>query len=217
MINAGLGGYGTANIVALLALRVTHLKPDIAILYAGFNDAWNRVLNAGFETDYGHAQRNWLMPERPLWRTSRLLDEIANLLGHRQRRDPHLHDVAWHPKSGTTADNWNGGSDSAFRANLRTLVAIARAHHIEPVLVTQATDFAGHPLKADNPLWRDALAVQTRAVRDIAAETGAMLIDTQAAMNDRTDYFADVLHMSMAGNVKWAELVADGLAPLLPK
>ncbi len=217
VINAGLGGYGTANIIALLALRIAHLKPDIAIFYVGFNDAWNRILYAGFETDYGHAQRSWLMPERPLWRASRLLDEVAKLLGHRQRRDPHLHDVAWHPKSGTAADNWNGGSDRAFRANPRTLVAVARAHGMKAVLVTQASDFAGHPLKADNPLWQEALATQTRAIRDIAAETETLLIDIQAEMNDKADYFADVLHMSAAGNARRAELIADGLAPLLGK
>jgi len=56
VINGGLGGYSTPNIISLLSLKIVHLNPDIVIFYVGFNDAWNRLFYSDFEMDYSHAQ-----------------------------------------------------------------------------------------------------------------------------------------------------------------
>jgi lysophospholipase L1-like esterase len=74
--------------------------------------------------------------------------------------------------------------------------------------VTQATDFAHHPLLADNDLWARAMEEQADILRQVAAATGVDLIDVRAAMSDREDFFADVLHMSAAGNRRRAALIA---------
>jgi len=219
VINAGLGGYSTPNLIGMLALRVVPLEPRIVLFYSGFNDAWNRLLYRGFEPDYAHAMRSWDLRPMPLWRRSHLLDRVAKKLGSPSPRDPHIHDVAWHPMSGDPAENWRASSDDAFDRNLVTLVAIARAHGIRPVLVTQATDFASHPVEHDNAVWDQAMREYTDVVVRVATTHGVDLIDVRTPMSDRPEYFADVLHMTAAGNRERARIIADfllerGLVPV---
>ena len=211
VINAGLGGYSTPNMIGMLALRIVPLAPRIAIFDSGFNDAWNRLLYRKFAEDYSHAMRAWDAGPIPLWRSSRLLDRIAARLGSPSLRNPHIHQVAWYPPSGTPEENWRASSSSAFEHNLVTLVAIARAHGIRPVLTTQATDFASHPVEHDNALWDQALREYTTVVERVARELDVDLIDVRAPMSDRAEYFADVLHMTAAGNRERARIVADHL------
>jgi lysophospholipase L1-like esterase len=219
VINAGLGGYSTPNMIGMLALRVVPLAPQIAILESGFNDAWNRLLYRGFEDDYSHAMRAWEHCPAPLWRSSRLLDRIAVRLGSPSPHDPHIHQVAWYPASGTAEDNWHRSSPHAFERNLVTLVAIARAHGIRPVLLTQATDFAGHPVEHDRAAWEQALREYGAVIEHAAQTLDVELIDVRAQLSDRAEYFADVLHMTAAGNRERARIIAEqlvdrGLVPL---
>ncbi len=209
VINAELGGNSTPNLIALLSSRVVHLRPRIVIFYTGFNDAWNRILFPNYKDDYSHAQKSWEQPRMPLWRYSRFFDLLAAKLGHPFSRDPHIHAVAWNPMGGKAEENWRQSSSASFRMNLLTLVAITRAHGAVPVLATQAPDFAHHPLRAGNDLWVRAMEEQTGILRQVAAETGVDLIDVRAAMSDQEDFFADVLHMSAAGNRSRAALMAD--------
>jgi lysophospholipase L1-like esterase len=211
VLNAGLGGYSTPNMIGMLALRIVPLAPRIAIFDAGFNDAWNRLLYRNFADDYSHAMRSWDSGPAPPWRSSRLLDRIAARLGSPSRRDPHIHQVAWYPPNGTPVENWRASSSNAFERNLVTLVAIARAHGIRPVLLTQATDFASHPVEHDNAAWNEALREYTTVIERVARELGVDLIDVRAAMSDRAAYFADVLHMTAEGNRERARIVADHL------
>jgi len=208
VINAGLGGSSTPNLIALLSGRVVHLRPRIVIFYTGFNDAWNRILFPDYKADYSHAQKSWERPPMALWRHSRFLDLAAAKLGRPFSRDPHIHAVAWHPMEGDPVENWEDSSSISFRMNLLTLVAITRAHGAVPVLVTQATDFAHHPMPAHNDLWARAMEEQTGILRQVAGATGVDLIDVRAAMSDREELFADVLHMSATGNRRRAAVIA---------
>ena len=78
---------------------------------------------------------------------------------------------------------------------------------MRPVLATQATDFANHPLGADNALWREAMESQTRVIAETARALDVALIDLRPELSDRAAYFADVLHMTAEGNRRRAELI----------
>jgi lysophospholipase L1-like esterase len=211
VINAGLGGYSTPNLIGMLALRVVPLEPRIVLVYSGFNDAWNRILYRGVEDDYTHAMRSWDLCPGPVWRESRLLDRLAAKLGSRSRHNPHVHDVAWVPMSGDAAENWRSSSALPFERNLITLVAIARAHGIRPVLVTQATDFVNHPVERANDVWEQAMHEHTAVLDRVALRAEVDRIDVRTPMSDHGEYFADVLHMTAAGNRERARIIADWL------
>lgn len=210
VINAGLGGYATPNLISLLTGRIVHLEPRVILFYTGFNDAWTRLMFPGFRTDYSHAQKVWAYPERPWWRYSRTLDLTAELLGA-PYVPPHLHSVAWKAPGGDPEDNFAASSGDAFRANLVSLIAIARAHGAIPVFITQATDFPNHPLPDHNEIWQRAMEEHTHILESVAREQKVPLIDVRSAMSDRPEYFMDVLHMNARGNRRRAEIVADYL------
>ncbi len=211
VINGGLGGYSTPNIISLLSLKIIHLRPTVIIFYVGYNDAWTRLLYTGFKIDYSHAHKSWLMPEIPFWRYSRLLDLLASKLGYFSARDPHIHMVAWQRQDGDPDTNWRNSSSEAFRQNLITLIGIARAHGSIPVMVTQATDFAHDPMPKNNHEWIQAIEEHTRVVKRVADDMSVDLIDIRNLMTDREEYFADMLHMNEKGNKVRAEFIADYL------
>ena len=210
VINAGLGGYSTPSVLNLLALRLIEMNPDVAVLYVGFNDAWNRLLFSGFELDYSHAMRLWTRPRHPWWRRSMVLDRISELLGSPSARDPHVHQISWWPKSGDPEDNWSASSDRAFRNNLVSIIALCRAHGITPVLCTQATDFVNHPVDA-NESWKRALQEYNRVIEETAEHLDVACVDVASEMSNRPEYFADVLHMTSEGNHKRARIIASFL------
>ncbi|MFQ5643175.1 MAG: GDSL-type esterase/lipase family protein, partial [Thiogranum sp.] len=210
VINAGLGGYATPNIISLLSGKIVHLDPAIIIFYVGFNDAWTRLMFSDFKTDYSHAQKTWEDIDFPFWRHSRFLDLIAEKSGYPSVK-PHIHSVAWKKTSGYPADNLRNSSADAFKANLMTLIGISRTHGAVPVLVTQATDFRNHPVPENNKEWIQAMEEHTRVIGQVADEMSVERIDVRSSMTDRKEYFLDVLHMNGNGNRKRAEIIADYL------
>jgi len=208
--NAGLGGYATPNIIALLSGKIVHLDPAIIIFYVGFNDAWTRLMFSNFKTDYSHAQKTWVEPDFPSWRHSKFLDVIAGKLGYPSTA-PHIHSITWRQKSGEPEANFRNSSVDAFRANLMTLIGISRTHGAIPILVTQATDFSNHPLPDNNKTWKKAMEEHTGIIRQVADEMSVDLIDVRSQMTDKKAFFLDVLHMNRKGNNKRAEIIADHL------
>lgn len=212
VINAGVPGYNTPNIISFLSLRVVHLKPDIVIFYVGYNDAASRIFYPGYRNDYSHAQKSWEMPETPFWRHSRLLDVLAGKLGYSFARDPHLLSVAWRQNGGRPEVNWHNSSGEAFKRNLMTLVGITRTHSAIPILVTQARNLKNHPLEGDSNVWmQTALAEHTAIIKQVANDMSVNVIDLHDLMTDKGEYFADRFHMNEKGNRKRAEIIADYL------
>jgi len=210
VINAGLGGYSTPNIISLLSGKIIHLEPAVIIFYVGFNDVWTRLMFSDFKMDYSHAQKSWVDLDFPFWRYSKFLDLMASKLGYLAEK-PHIHSVAWKKMSGNPEDNFRNSSVDAFKANLMTLISIARTHGSVPVLVTQATDFKNHPLPENNKLWVRAMEENTNIIKQVADNMSVDLIDVRNLMTDTNEYFLDVLHMSGTGNRKRAEIIADYL------
>ncbi len=208
VINGGLGGYSTPNIIALLSGKIIHLDPALIIFYVGFNDAWTRLMFSDFKMDYSHAQKSWVEPDFQFWRYSRVLDLLAGKLGYPSTK-PHIHSVAWRQMSGKPEANLRNSSADAFKANLMTLISISRTHGSIPILVTQATDFRNHPLPANNSAWIQAMEEHTNIIRQVAADMSVDLIDIRSPMIDKKEYFLDVLHMNGKGNRKRAEIIAD--------
>jgi len=58
VINAGIGGYNSADILIFYLLCIQDLKPDIVILYHGYNDI-RHYLSKGFKSDYSHSIINF--------------------------------------------------------------------------------------------------------------------------------------------------------------
>ena len=54
-----------------------------------------------------------------------------------------------------------------------------------------------------------------RVIDEVAAKKGAAVIDMSGPLSGREEVFADHIHFSLTGSREAAQLVADGLQPIL--
>lgn len=213
VVNGGVGAYTTANLIPHLALRLLDLEPDVCIIDVGYTDMVARVRYGDFRTDYSHDYKSWYLPEHPLWRRSVLLDHVAKRLGFGFADDPSIHWVCQKPESADFDQNFQSSSELgfAFGRNLRTLIAICRAHDVVPVVCTQATAFGVHPAASYNETWKLAMGVANASLRGVAEEEDVLLIDIAGMLSESGEWFADGRRMNAAGNQRRAEVVARAL------
>jgi lysophospholipase L1-like esterase len=214
VINGGLAGYSTHNLVGMLAFRIVPLKPDICIFYIGHNDAWNRISFADFRLDNSHAQCAWI-PQTygiALWRKSVLLNKVAHKLGYPIAGAPHIHQVCWKPMGGDPGSNWKSSSFESFRHNVATLIATCRIHGIRPIFCTEVTDFANH---GEVPVMSEAMKDTAVVLKQLCEENSAEIVNLQPVLGDQEDYFADYLHLSSNGNDQLARCFSEWLTTRL--
>jgi len=191
--NAGAIAYTTAHIAGLLANEIVHDGADMVLLYVGFNDVAMRAGYDGYRDDYSHALR--------------VYDDRGPLNLYRTRK----------PQGATTTANIGSSTSDAFARNMQSIVAICRAHDIEPILIYQATAFKAKPDDVDDPsTWASLHAEQMGVVQRIAENVGVRTIDVRE-MDDNPEYFTDCLHMTAAGNARRAALISDALQHMEPQ
>lgn len=57
VINGGVGGYTTAEILIAFLLKLFEVQPDVIVIYHGYNDL-GPSLTPDFQSDYSHARKN---------------------------------------------------------------------------------------------------------------------------------------------------------------
>lgn len=201
VLNAATEGYTTMESLTTLAARVLPLEPDIIVVYHAVNDATLRTGNE-YRADYWRAPKpvrtrfdsalyrhslffrflnyKWIMRSAP----SR--PAVEQLRANLQR----------HPPDG-------------FARNMRSIVALARAHGVEVVLCT----LAYCPLeREDGDAWAvlfEAIDQHNDIVRSIAAEMDVHLLDVAAEMPRDPRLFSGQIHRNEEGLRYHARLLGD--------
>jgi lysophospholipase L1-like esterase len=211
--NCGVTGYTTAENLINLELRLVELDHDAILLYEGVNDA-RMIQTRGFEPDYAHYRRSWVVTEiTPLdrwllghvrlyaWATrgrdpEKQLDALANPTFVPGWEELYLPDDAGAPAEGL----------AVFFRNLEHMVLIARAHGVEPVLSTLAT--CDEERRAEQDPGATLAAINAR-LPAFAAELGVPLVDVAGALDDRCELFDDWIHLGDEGSDAHGRAVAD--------
>jgi hypothetical protein len=96
-----------------------------------------------------------------------------------------------------------------FERNVRSMLAVAKAHGVRAVLCTFAysKEFPAEPL-IGHPALQAAIDATNTIVRRLGAETGTPVLD-HAALLSRKELFTDGVHFSEAGNRACAEALRD--------
>jgi lysophospholipase L1-like esterase len=239
VVNAGAEGWASYESLINLALRVVDLEPDLIVVYHGVNDIMARMVyppgayrgdNAGSR---GPVVTGVMMPA--WWEHSSLLRIVAIRAG---QATPHaaLARTLVRPEPTDVAHEWarqvmegrypegpfedlgvrellEANPPVYFARNIRGMVALARAHGAETVLVT----FAHTPEKTDSPIGNHpdfvwAYDEMNRILADIAArEPGAYLYDFAAAFPTAPEWWADEVHVNEEGAARKADLIAGYL------
>ena len=204
VINAGTPGWSSAESLINLHFRILDLSPDMIILYDGINDTFAMRKPEEGRSDYstfrkmvsyhvpGAFARFWL-------RYSAACRLLYYLTTSDMAFDINSLAVKPSPAGFSEINELNKATGKYFRRNVESLVAIAHAHHVKPVLVTM-----GH-----GP-WHPSLGVTCRLMREVAVEEKATLVDFEPY--SRPGWFdMDNVHLLRAGNTALAQVIADTL------
>jgi len=216
-LNAAVGGYTLEQIDATLRQRVAPLEPDVIFLYEATNDLTrdSRELAQAQGVYRGHADEDsWISRRSLAW----YLLEKNYLMRSRQA----------HALSGEGRLRFEPRElASGFRRRLEVLVREAQARARLVVLVT----FSARVRREQTPEQRleacqtslfympymtpdgllAAFEEYNRAIREVAAATGALLIEAADAIPGDSFHFNDSVHLKDAGCRALAERVVEAL------
>jgi lysophospholipase L1-like esterase len=228
VINAGVPGYGMAEILISLEYRVLDLQPDLIIVYENTNDVAARIVPpSSYRGDNGGRRRIWdsdtvSQMTSPIMR---LPSALLRLLAVRLRwlgdgSSVSLDSVVDVPCTGHSAQaSCLGMSVSQaleanppiyFERHLRGLVALARAAGVKTLLLTWAHN-PNMDDYASRPEMEAAFAQQNEIIARVAREEGTGFLDFAPLMPREKSLWADGRHMTAAGNKVRARLIADYL------
>ncbi len=97
-----------------------------------------------------------------------------------------------------------------WERNVRTLIAVARANGIRPVLATLAYS-AGFPWLSESPEYREAIAENNDVLRQVAREMAVPVVDLAKVIPGDPRYFTDGVHFTEDGNGVMAHLIGSFL------
>ncbi len=229
-VNAGVPGWVSTEVAAALPELVLPLRPEVVVVLTGRNDAFPQGFN-GFVEDYSHYRRQGYRFEeanafhRSLFRWSHLAMVFCTWKGERFGWSGRDHNPAYgsirFENVPTPAEFARNTADPAhgltFRRALDAIVAAVRAAGAVPVLCTEAV--RPDRLRSGNlfpdPEYQEPfgrrVAANNDLVREVAAATGAILVETSVLASDPT-LFLDDCHLTPPGHDRFAALVAAALA-----
>jgi lysophospholipase L1-like esterase len=221
VFNLGVGGYTSAEILANLQFHALPLRPDVVLIQSAINDVAPR-----FYDNFDRGYTGFRIPMTPVesgfpdrsafatwirWRLG-LFDRLS-LQARTQRPLP--------PVERALA-NLEKNDASCFRANLESMIDLARSHESQVWLMTLAYNEDEQLQSPDERArqyedgYRRGLAEHNQIVREVCLWRGARPIDLDRLMPRKAAYFHDPIHMTAEGNRVKARLIADALRGQLP-
>ena len=205
VLNAGGDAFSSAHSLANLSLRLLDFEPDVVTVLHNVNDLTARDFGSEILPDY----------------SNKYLDDV--FLGYEHRSG--LGGAVFRFSRGAQMLKWrltvlrrtlersskgggvSNGEDGAriFERNLRSIVAIARAHGVRPLLITQANREPEHEAAGGEFLGFNNIT------RQLGHELDVPVVDVGAALSGRPELFIDDVHLTSDGV---RALAAELLEPL---
>ena len=235
VVNAGVPGYSSYESVINLEFRVLDLHPDLVFFYEAINDVYPRLVwppSAYLGDNSGFLGDKWPFEGPSLLERSTLARAIMIKL-HLILPQPTLSRALGPPaptsyavrfgeqrKNGTYPSGpfrqvsvrtmLDSNPPKYWERNLRTLIAVARANGIRPVLATLAYS-AGFPWLSESPEYREAIAENNDVLRQVAREMAVPVVDLAKVIPGDPRYFTDGVHFTEDGNGVMAHLIGSFL------
>jgi lysophospholipase L1-like esterase len=220
VINAGVPGYNSWEILINLEFRVLDLNPDLVIIYEGTNDVHARLVEpSAYRGDDSGRRQPWRIPPVPLWEHSallRILSRMTNLTRQVSVDDftssPTF--LSWPFESRLNEDGVDPtkilekNTPIYFRRNLENMIAIAKEHGIEVLFVTWAyspylDDYAS------KEYYQQGFQENNEVVKEVANRHHIPLFDFAEVMPQDAKYWADGRHVNEVGALEKARLFAE--------
>jgi lysophospholipase L1-like esterase len=220
VINAGVPGYNSWELLVNLEFRVLDLAPDLVIIYEGVNDVHARMVEPSVYRgdDLGRRQA-WQAPRVALWEHSALLRILSRTMN--ATRQVGIDDFMSSPtylswpfedrlreEKLDPVDILKENPPVYFRRNLEDIVAVAKENGVEIMFSTWAyspylKDYASEAY------YQQGFKENNNVVKEVAADQHIPLFDFAAVMPQDAKYWADGRHSNEAGALVKAMLFAE--------
>jgi lysophospholipase L1-like esterase len=229
VLNGGMSAYATTHSLIRTAFDVTELRADVLLVMHNINDltaayyalAADTTLDPHYAIKYRTRGYTGLRGEEDVvW--SRLKGFVAGRFeSQRAATSPLPHDPV------VVAEGAR-----LFQRNLRSIIAVAQAHGIRPVLLTMPfstslkhfeTTKSGQVrtgsigigrLPSSAQFFRD-LERYNRATVALADTLGVTVVDMARLTEWNEDLFVDSVHLTDAGSERFGAVLATALGPLV--
>jgi lysophospholipase L1-like esterase len=220
VINAGVPGYNSWEILVNLEFRVLDLDPDLVIIYEGTNDVHARMVEpSAYSSDDLGRRQAWQVPPVAWWEHSALLRIASRTMNI--TRQISIDDfvsaptyMSWPFESRLSesdldpAELLKENPPIYVRRNYENMVAVAKAHDVQILFSTWAyspnlNDYASRDY------YQQGFRENNDVVKDVATEQQIPLFDFAAVMPQEAIYWADGRHVNEAGALVKARLFAE--------
>jgi lysophospholipase L1-like esterase len=220
VINAGVPGYNSWEMLVNLEFRVLDLDPDLVIIYEGTNDVHASLVeqSAYRGDDFGRRQA-WQAPRVALWEHSALLRLLSRTMNI--TRQVSVDDfvssptyLSWPFESRLLEDNLDPveilkeNPPVYFRRNLENMIAVAKEHGVEIMFSTWAYSPYLNDYAAEG-YYQQGFRENNEVVKEVATIGQIPLFDFAGVMPQDAKYWADGRHVNEAGALAKAELFAE--------
>ena len=229
VVNGGVSGYTTWEILTDFQFRVLELEPDMLIFYEAVNDLvvreqvsvdCYRGLNPqrGLNAQRGlFVERNAALPASALYRMIAIpLRWMPNPLALDSAFEPTRVQCATDPGDMTLEKRLASNTLIYYERNIRNLMVLAQANGVQPVISSWV-----YNVESTRPeLWRTSIAEHNAITRQIADDMTIPYIDLVAEFPvDPANWEADAIHLVASGTREQAQRYAAFLveSDLLPK
>jgi lysophospholipase L1-like esterase len=220
VINAGVPGYNSWEILVNLEFRVIDLDPDLVIIYEGTNDVHARLVKpSAYRGDDSGRRQAWQVPPVPVWEQSTLLRIVSRGLNF--TRQVSIDDFvspstywSWPYEDRLIEEDINpteilrSNPPTFFRRNLEDMIAITQEHGVEIMFATWAyspylNDYAS------KAYYQQGFKENNEVVVEVANSHHIPLFDFAEVMPQDAKFWADGRHVNEAGALEKANLFAE--------
>ena len=217
--NCGQGGYNSADIMVRFILQLLDTKPDMVILYHGYNDI-RAYLTSEFKSDYSHTRKNlgenywkfYLASKIPNFKLNFIDYLTNNLLGGNVRNS-----LLDHVNRGDLNQtiNPNRGLET-YKRNIQCIIDICKCNNIQIILSTYC-HFLYEDIKDDDLhlLYKSIVKMENDIIRALAKENELELVDNANLVPNDEKYFVDSIHFTAAGMQYIARNIANKVISII--
>ena len=220
VINAGVPGYNSWEILVNLEFRVLDLDPDLVIIYEGTNDVHARLVEpSAYRGDDLGRRQAWQVPHVALWQHSALLRILSRMMN--LTRQVGVDDFVSSPtylswpfedrlreRNLDPAKILHENPPVYFHRNLENMIAVAQAHGIDIMLSTWAYSPYLHDYAAEN-YYQEGFKENNDVVKEVGTDQQIPLFDFASVMPQDAKFWADGRHLNEAGALVKAKLFAE--------
>lgn len=231
VVNAGVPGYSSWEILIAFEFRILDLQPDLILFYEGINDLFPRLVRPSQYDGMATSKGLWktdapAIPGSALYRFLALRFGWMNDLSLAEAQFDRSFSAEYcrFNATYTRCDNFDmtpafvlaANPPRYFERNVRSLVALARSNGIQVVLSSWAYFSSPIPEVASGtfmtlPFVQQTVAEHNRILKHVAADTRVPFYDFSASLPVSRAFWVEGMHLTAEGARKQAELYADFL------